>query len=297
MQAQSDAGRSPREAESSSTLELGAASRLDIEALTAVYNESRRDFMIPMPMSAGRMRDYIRAYDIDLGRSLVAFDADTGRGLGLALLGMRPERSWISRLGVLPEARRGGTGRRMVEGLIRAAREAGRRQMVIEVVRDNQPARQLFASFGFEPTRELLVTRRAPEPVDRIDHGATIEVLGQAQALELLQTRSDHPSWATETRSMRRAGNIAALLARWPDGSRGWLAYASSAWKLSRIVIETQVGDPDRVGGALLQQLHWRYPLQDSVCENLSAHDAHWPAMQAAGYFVAFSRVEMILEL
>ena len=281
----------------SGSVELLPASAFDLATLTEIYNRARVDYLVPMPMNPGKMRDYLQVYDVDLERSRVAWDPAADRPLGLAMLGLRDDQAWITRVGVMPEARQAGAGRSMVVALLDDARSAGCRLGVIEVIRENWPARRLFGRLGFEPSRELLVTRRPPKPLDIVDHGAVIEVLGNHEALALLEGRSDQPSWATATRSMANAGNIAALRARWGDGSSGWLAYASSAWSLSRIVIETERGDPDRVGSGLLQQLHWRYPLQDAVCENVSPHDPHWPAMQALGYLVSFVRVEMLLRL
>jgi ribosomal protein S18 acetylase RimI-like enzyme len=274
---------------------LCPAASLDLPRLTEIYNRSRDDYLIPMPMSVGRLRAYVNNYDIDLEQSLVAHSA--GRPVGLAMLGLRDDRAWISRLGVLPEARKAGLGRIMVAQLIENARAAGCQSVVIEVIEDNAPARALFAGFGFKETRQLLVTRRPPRPIDILDHGASVRILGYHEAMGLLDRRRDLPSWVTESRSMARAGNISAIEARWDDGRWGWLAYGSSAWLLSRILIGTEAGEPSRIGRALLQQLHWRHPLQDAVCENISAHDAHWPAMQAMDYMISFVRVEMRLDL
>lgn len=275
--------------------EFSSADSIELPQLTEIYNRSRDDYLIPMPMSVGRLRDYVNDYDIDLGASLVAHAE--GRPAGLALLGLRGDRAWISRLGVLPEARKAGLGRIMVARLIERARASGCASVTIEVIEDNAPARALFSGFGFRETRQLLVTRRPPQPIDILDHGASVRVLGFHEAMARIERRSDHPSWVTDSRSMARAGNISAIEARWDDGRWGWLAYGSSAWLLSRILLGTEVGDPKAVGQALLQQLHWRHPLQDAVCENISAHDTHWPAMQAMGYMVSFVRVEMRLEL
>ena len=53
-----------------------------------------------MPMTARRLHDYVQVYDIDLDASAVALDGD--EMLGLCMLGVRAERAWITRLGVLP---------------------------------------------------------------------------------------------------------------------------------------------------------------------------------------------------
>lgn len=42
--------------------------------------------MIPMPMNAARLAEYVRIYDVDLDHSLVAVTRD-GQMLGVAMLG------------------------------------------------------------------------------------------------------------------------------------------------------------------------------------------------------------------
>ena len=89
--------------------QLMPASRFTIEELTRAYNQTRVDYMVPMPMNVIRLTEYIHVYDVDLNYSLVALSSD--QILGLGMLGIRPGRTWITRLGVLPVKRRQGVGR------------------------------------------------------------------------------------------------------------------------------------------------------------------------------------------
>src|ERR1051326_8900364 len=91
------------------TLQLIPASHFTIEQLTAIYNQTRVDYLVPMPMNAARLLEYIQTYDIDLEHSLVALQHD--QLLGVAMLGVRNDRAWITRLGVIPTTRRTGVGR------------------------------------------------------------------------------------------------------------------------------------------------------------------------------------------
>jgi GNAT superfamily N-acetyltransferase len=278
-----------------------------MDDLTLIYNQARSDYLIPMPMNRRKLQDYVHNYDIDLRRSRVALLE--GKPAGLIMFGQRDQCGWISRLGVYPDARVAGVGRALVERVIddakkpidssvgHASAQSPCDEIIIEVIDKNVPALRLFAGVGFEPLRDLLVTRRPPKPVDFVAHGAEVEMLGSREALALLNHRSDRPSWVTDTASMNHAGNIAGMMARWPDGTCGWLVYQCLAYTLSRLVIHTEEGNPERVGRGLLQQLHWRHPLQDTTCENMSIHDAHWPAMCDMGYLVAFVRREMCLPL
>ena len=81
-------------------IRLVPASQFTIEQLTAIYNQTRVDYMVPMPMNVARLAEYIATYDVDLDHSLVAMQGS--ELLGVAMLGMREGRAWITRLGVLP---------------------------------------------------------------------------------------------------------------------------------------------------------------------------------------------------
>ncbi len=56
----------------------------------------------------------------------------------------------ICNIAVFPEYRRHGIGRRLVSALINSAEELGISELTLEVRESNEPAKALYASFGFE---------------------------------------------------------------------------------------------------------------------------------------------------
>jgi hypothetical protein len=124
------------------TIRLLPASQYTIEELTNAYNQTRVDYMVPMPMNAARLAAYIKTYDVDMERSWVAIDDN--EILGLAMLGVRPGRTWVTRLGVLPVRRRRGTGEALTLALLEGTRQLGRPLSILEVIKGNFPAHQLF---------------------------------------------------------------------------------------------------------------------------------------------------------
>jgi len=263
--------------------------------LTDTYNRSRVDYIIPMPMSVNKMREYVQVYDVDLQLSVVAVEDDTTLGLGM--LGKRGSNTWITRLGVVPNGRKRGVGGAIMHYLVERSREINAKQIILEVIKNNEPAEVLFKKYGFEIIRELLVIKRPPQPINVITHGIYIDVLSHQEALDLLCTRRDMPSWVSANDSMFNAGELSALWADFDDGSQGWLVYQDTVLQLARLVIQTIEGDFNRVATGLLQHLHWRHAVQGTISENLPISDRHWPTFQDMGYSIAFSRIEMLLNL
>lgn len=275
--------------------DLVPANTFDIQQLTDIYNHTRVDYVVPMPMSRAKMQEYIEVYDVDLAQSVVAMS--NGSAVGLGFLGRRGDNTWLTRLGIAPEGRQKGNGRRMMQGLISRSRSLEARAVILEVIKKNTPARHLFRALGFESIRDLLVIRRPPKQLEEPPAEGTIKSVGYQEAINLVETRTDLPSWVTANRSLRNAGNLSALVAELPDGGRGWLVYQNTVFQLSRIVIETQRGDPFQVATSLLRHLHTIHPAQDTVVENLPADDIHWSAFKAVGYLTSFIRIEMKLDL
>ncbi|UCG23767.1 MAG: GNAT family N-acetyltransferase [Chloroflexota bacterium] len=283
-------------------MQLHRASHFTLQQLTDAYNQTRVDYIVPMPMNVARLQEYIDAYDIDLEASWVAMDGKIIFGLGM--LGVRRSRAWITRVGVLPIGRRQGTGRAIVNKLIESAGQRRCRQLWIEVIAGNKPAQQLFLTGGFHPEREMLVARRPPSHTSPLSEeglarGArlTIAELEHSEVLALLSERHERPNWLNETESFRSDENIRGLSVGNNEVGQGWVVYKADRYQLTHIVVEALTGDPAQVAASVLQGLHRRYPTQDAVLENLPADSPLWSGFQSLGYFEVFRRQEMFKRL
>jgi GNAT superfamily N-acetyltransferase len=276
-----------------STIRLLPASQFTIEELTAAYNQTRVDYLVPMPMNAARLASYIKIYDVDMDRSWVALDGDDI--LGLAMLGVRPGRSWVTRLGVLPVRRRAGTGEALLRLLMEGTLELGRPLSILEVIKGNTPAHQLFGKVGFRETRELVVLRRPPGQPSLTPLGR-VNWLEKEEALDLLCSYPDRPAWTNALESYINAGDAQGVLVDLPGetgGGRGWVVFRHQKMLLSHFVLHTDFGDPQQVSSALLAHLYTRFPHIDSYAENLPVADPHLPALAQMGFLEVFRRIEM----
>jgi ribosomal protein S18 acetylase RimI-like enzyme len=272
------------------------ASAYSFEELADIYNQTRIDYIVPMPMNAKRMEQYVRSYDVNLDASLVAQDND-GEIAGIGMLGLRGERAWLTRLGVLPYKRRHHLGQFLMESLLEQARQLAATQAQLEVIKGNAPAQKLFLQLGFQETRELLIIRRPPgkPTMDNPLPDAAVTVLKPDEILNCLERRESGASWIDETPSLVHAGSLRGLQITLPSGESGWIVYQNTVFQMAYFVMNTSEAARNDMSRALLYQVHLLNPMQDTKIENLPALDARWPVFQELGYVEAFRRIEMTL--
>ena len=272
------------------TSTLIAADQFSVEELTEAYNHTRVDYMVPMPMNAARLQEYVHVYDVDMSQSLVAVEEN--RIIGLGMLARRENRSWITRLGLVANQRGRGTGELLMRGLLANSDQLGIEKNKLEVIKGNKPAHQLFRKLDFQDLRELLILRRPPgnslEPIPNV-----VE-LDKVTCLKYLNQRQEEQAWTNQTESIYQVDAIKGFSVELPDGCSGWLVYQPTMFNLSRLMFSTSGCDDVRVMKALLTHLHHLHPNTDTYTENIPADDPHLPAFEALGYIETFRRVEMV---
>lgn len=290
------------------------AADFTLQELTQAYNLTRTDYIIPMPMNPGRLNEYVTLYDVDLSKSRVALAGETIIGLGM--LGRRHDQGWITRLGVLPEGRRQGVGRAILEALLEQASEQGVLEIWLEVIKGNHPAHNLFTSFDFQPTRELIVGRRPPRTLRNaaaLLAARKIHYLQHEEVIDLHCSRRERMNWLNCVESMRNIRRLAAsqadddpdsvplhqsahlsgILVEFQDGSQGWVSYQATTLQIKRVSVEVTRGSPADVTAFLLEIVHRLHAAQDAIVENIP-NDERWLGFQRAGYFEVFRRIEMV---
>ncbi|NWF64881.1 MAG: GNAT family N-acetyltransferase [Chloroflexi bacterium] len=281
----------PSQFESNTNIRLIPASQFSIDELTSIYNQTRVDYMIPMPMNAARLAEYIEMYDVVLERSLVAMEGETMRGI--AMLGVRADRTWITRLGVLPSTRRSGVGEALMRGLLDQSAQLGVEFNMLEVIKNNVPAHQLFFKLGFYEVGELLILRRPPSNHSYELAIADARRLERYEALDLIGYDRGTQPWTNQSESLSHGADISGLYLTLRDGSRGWLAYQRQKFTLTHFIYKTEAGDPATMAYAFLSHLHHQYPRLDTYIENIQANDPHLPGFYKMGYVESFRRIEM----
>ena len=267
------------------------AAKFTIQELTDLYNQTRVDYLVPMPMNVDRLAEYIRDFDIGLAYSCVAC-ADDGQVLGLGMLGVRENRAWVTRLGVLPATRRGGAGSALMDCMLEKADALNLAETHLEVIKNNEPAYRLFLKKGFHEADEYLVMRRAPHPISNPLVGEA-NWLDKDGALDILRAYPNHLTWINALESMKNAPEVGGVQIQLPAGEKGWLVYRAQKFFLSHLVMHTEHGDPVELGIQLFSHLYSRYPRMDTYAENIHISDPHLPAFRSHAFFENFSRIEM----
>lgn len=274
------------------------ASQYTYQELAEVYNQTRIDYIVPMPMNAKRMQEYVEIYDIVLDGSLVA-TTETGEPIGIGMLGIRENRAWITRLGVVPNQRERRVGSFLMDHLIGQSRACGAATVQLEVIIGNEPALNMFMKYGFEPIRELLVVRRPPKPhvpgtqplVHRLDQIPEADIPG------VLAGREPTPSWVEDTPSLLNSGNLTGISVEMGEGGYGWAVFMATRFQLQHIVMQATEAHYDDIVHALLYHIHELFPNRDTKVENIPSEHPCYSAYEKLGYVVSFRRTEMILHL
>jgi RimJ/RimL family protein N-acetyltransferase len=182
-------------------VEFRRSKEFSLAELASVFTASYHGYFIPFTVDKNQLRYMVDVFDLDLGRSFVAIERQ--RPVGLANLGRREERTWLGGVGVVPDHRGSGIGEALTRMLLDQAREAGAREMVLEVIVENAPAIALYEKLGFRRTRELEVLSLTPAS----EHSEARETdLGEALKVVAAARRGPEP-W-------QRADETVANLAR-----------------------------------------------------------------------------------
>lgn len=270
------------------------ASTYTFDTLAAIYNQARIDYIVPMPMNAARLIDYVLLYDVKLEYSAVV-ENPASQPCGIIMLGIRGTRTWITRLGVIPNQRNSGCGRFMMDTMLNVSRQIGASKVQLEVIVGNVPAINLFQRVGFTHVRELLVLRRPPGQPSWSDQYELsqypVMILDRDQILSALVERGSQPAWTEEMDSLLHVKDLRGLSVTLSDGERGWVIFQIDRFQISHITLSPRASL--QMAKALLVALHTMFVRYDTKTENIARADPYVKAFEELGYIEVFGRVEM----
>jgi ribosomal protein S18 acetylase RimI-like enzyme len=277
-------------------LSVVPADHFAIEQLADIYNQTRIDYLVPMPMNARRMQEYIDWYDVDLDASIVIQIGD-GLFAGLCMLGLRGNQAWITRLGIMPPSRQRGIGHYIMEEQIKIAKQRAVQSIQLEVIKGNDPAYHLFQKLGFRELRELMVIRRPPGDPDvgSFPLNFPIQDMASDEITSALRTQllATPASWLDEPLSLLNMGSLKG----YGIADRGELIFRVTPFQITHMTFTGEARHNSEIALALLAHLHHNYPKVDTKIENVPSDTAIWRAYQQMNYLEVFRRIEMRLSL
>jgi len=201
---------------------LLTASSVSLAELASVFNQAFSDYLIEVYFTEGSLREYVHRHGLDLDASLV-MEAD-GFLVGLLLSGSDGTTTWNAGMGVHPNWRRRGLGTEALDEWLEASRRAGARRAILEVIKQNLVATNLYLSRGFREVRAYQSFEGRPVwqrgPAIRAD---SVERVGVTEVRPVY--RKGH-SWQKRPEVLTRLASFTALRTAGgaPEGD-GYLVY------------------------------------------------------------------------
>ena len=200
----------------------------DFDALVAASNEAFSDYAVPLSVTTAQLRETCTRRGVVLDLSPAVFEGERIVGYTLNALGTwnGVPSAYDSGTGVVPSHRRRGLARQLLEMSFPALRARGARQMVLEVLEENERAVPLYRSLGFEVTRRLHCWR----------YGGVAELDGHAVEIDLddVPLGFCEPAWPNTIDALRRSHDDRRVIA--VDG--GYVVVHAATGDLAQLAVD-----------------------------------------------------------
>lgn len=154
-------------------LDLKPATDYPLPDLVQMLNHGFEGYVIPIHLNLPQFLNMLRKDSIDLTASRVLLADD--EPAGVALIARRGWSSRLAAMGIFTGMRGQGAGSWLMEKLIQQSGERLDREMVLEVIEQNDAAVRLYQKYGFQSVRRLVSYIRkdavelGPDGLDEID--------------------------------------------------------------------------------------------------------------------------------
>lgn len=279
------------------------ASQVEFNAFVQAFNEAYQHYFVHIQLTPANLSSLIKRDSIDLASSVATLD-EQGRVVGVAMLAIRPPRSWVGGVGVVEEHRRQGIARKMMQALIHNARQKGLACVELEVITQNTKAYDLYQDLGFKTQRRLLILER-PAGDAPLHPEYVIRECSALEALDHFERFHDTPNaWQRSLPALQSfaLGHLEGWTIALQTNPAQIIGYAVG-WpnedhiQWMDIAIDPHTSQRAEVGAALLASLHHELPTATGTIVNLGEHDAEVASFEALGYTEAMAQFEMRLEL
>jgi ribosomal protein S18 acetylase RimI-like enzyme len=146
------------------------ASNYPLSDLVSILNQGFEDYFIPIQFTNLAFVNMLHKDGIDLSTSRILLADQEPRGIALIARRGALRACRLAAMGIAKSARGKGAGSWLMKELIADACERGDREMVLEVIEQNEPAVRLYHKYGFKSVRRLIgCTRENAEEREKHD--------------------------------------------------------------------------------------------------------------------------------
>lgn len=192
-------------------LRFVSAADVPLAEFAAAFTAGFGGYPHPVILDAQKLARRVRHDQYDLENSFIAYEG--GTAVGVAVLATRADAGWVPGLGIVPERRGRGLGRRLMSTLLERARACGLRRLTLEVLAGNATARRIYEGLGMRVTRDLvLLDRDAPPGRDAARGRPRRRPPREAEPAELLahfaRLHAAPPQWSRDLPSLLVRGGM-----------------------------------------------------------------------------------------
>ena len=239
--------------ETAQTIHTHSALEYGLSELADVFNLSFANYIVPVKFTPGVLAEKIRVDSLDLEASRVI--VQDRQPVGIAMIARRGRVARLAGMGIIPDYRSRGLGRRLLNEIIDEEKQRGTQKIFLEVILHNDAGMRLYQRAGFTSMGRLMGF------VSSGQAGVTDKVA----PVELREVGRAMIRWAAPELPWQLSGETILQLGAQTQGYRlgdAWVAVTPA--KESEQIIRCIVVRPDsqRQGQAtrLLRALFARFP-------------------------------------
>ena len=265
------------------------AADLSIDELAEAMNSVYQGYVMPIQVNGDWMATHVEANDIRLDASPVW--REDGRIVGMALVGVRGERSWIGGFGIVPEWRGKRLAGPLLDATLAAALATGASTIQLEVITTNAAAIYVYKRGGFVVTREVGVYQRDPHQAAVADEpSSVVEAADSSVVLSNRKRLGGSPlAWQRESSVSAATTNMEALTST-SGNECGYIVWKSGP----RGVQVVDIGGTDATTiGAVIAAASERHPDQPMSLLNEAIDGPTTQALRADGWREIVRQLEM----
>ncbi|MFK7798562.1 MAG: GNAT family N-acetyltransferase [Aureispira sp.] len=175
-------------------IKIQTLAELSLEELLAAFNEAFAEYFVPVQLSKKQLAFKIRVDQVNLAYSVGAFE--NGQLVGFILHGIAMHQgqytAYNAGTGVVPAFRGQGITKQLYQYALPLLRKARIRYSVLEVIKENRIAQNIYQNIGFQTLR-LVNCYQQRKPL--LDNAPNRVHQGQGKLVALVPHKDPPPTW------------------------------------------------------------------------------------------------------